>query len=165
VLEKYPRAMVQFAGPYKNIVGEEEYFARLEPQLREFEKSGNWKFLGTLDPETMVSFYRNIDVLVMSSLNSTEAFGLVQIEAMINGKPSIASNLPGVRQPVKLHGMGQVTPIGDSQALAKAIMEVIENPERYKGDPQAIRTRYLPESVAIEYEKLYQEMAAELRKA
>jgi len=165
VLQKYPRAMVQFAGPYKGIVGEEEYFARLEPQLREFEKSGNWKFLGTLDPETMVSFYRNIDVLVMSSLNSTEAFGLVQIEAMINGKPSIASNLPGVRQPVKLHGMGQVTPIGDSQALAKAIMEVIENPERYKGDPQAIRTRYLPESVAVEYEKLYQEMAAELRKA
>ena len=88
-----------------------------------------------------------------------------KIEAMINGKPSIASNLPGVRQPVKLHGMGQVTPIGDSQALAKAIMEVIENPERYKGDPQAIRTRYLPESVAVEYEKLYQEMAAELRKA
>jgi len=162
VVKKYPRAMVQFAGPYKNIVGEEEYYARLEPQLREFQMAGNWKFLGTLDPETMVAFYRNIDVLVMSSLNSTEAFGLVQIEAMINGKPSIASNLPGVRQPVKLHEMGLVTPIGDAEALAAAIMEVIEQPEKYKRDTNPIRNRYLPESVAVEYEKMYDEMASEL---
>lgn len=162
VVEKYPRALVQFAGPYQNIIGEEEYFARLEPQLRQFEKAGNWKFMGTLDPEAMAAFYRNIDVLVMSSLNSTEAFGLVQIEAMINGKPCIASNLPGVRQPVKMHEMGLVTPIGDSKALANAIMDVVEHHEKYERDPKPIRTRYLPESVAVAYEELYQEMIEEL---
>jgi glycosyltransferase involved in cell wall biosynthesis len=49
----------------------------------------------------MAKFYPNLDVLVLPSLNSTEAFGLVQIEAMMNRVPSVASNLPGVRQPVK----------------------------------------------------------------
>jgi len=67
-------------------------------------------------------------VLVIPSLNSTEAFGLVQIEAMINGVPSIASNLPGVRQPVQMHGMGRVTPIGSSSALAEALIEVLSHP-------------------------------------
>jgi hypothetical protein len=38
----------------------------------------------------------------------------VQIEAMMNGVPSVPSALPGVRQPVSMHGMGRVAKIGDS---------------------------------------------------
>ena len=164
VLERYPNAMVQFAGPYQNIIGEEPYFERLYPKIKEYQENGSWKFLGTLDPATMVGFYRNIDVLVMSSLNSTEAFGLVQIEAMINGTPSIASNLPGVRQPVRMHGMGKVFPIGDSDALAKDILDVVGNPEAFQRDPQEIASHYVPDQVAAEYENLFEELLKELGK-
>ena len=92
VLQKYPQALVQFVGPYKNIIGEEDYFARLSPRIKEYEEKGNWQFLGSLNPEQMAAFFPNLDVLVLPSLNSTEAFGLVQIEAMMNGIPCVASS-------------------------------------------------------------------------
>ena len=76
----------------------------------------------------MAAYYPNLDVLVVSSLNSTEAFGLVQIEAMLNNVPSVASALPGVRRPVQMTGMGKVTPIGDVKALAQAILEILADP-------------------------------------
>jgi glycosyltransferase involved in cell wall biosynthesis len=94
-------------------------------------------------------------VLTVPSLNSTEAFGLVQIEAMLNNVPSIASALPGVRRPVQLTGMGQVVPIGDSAALARAILEILSDPAKYRGNPDDIARTYDPDSVAVEYENLF----------
>jgi glycosyltransferase involved in cell wall biosynthesis len=165
ILAKYPQAQVQFAGSYQKIMGEEKYFERLESQISRFVTQGNWKFLGNLTPQEIAAFYRNIDVLVVPSLNSTESFGLVQIEAMINGVPSIASNLPGVRQPVKMHEMGKITAIGDDIALAEALLDVLDDPQSYQRDPAPIRQRYLPDSVAAEYEALFLETQKELNRA
>lgn len=164
ILQRYPEAQVQFAGPYQNIIGEEPYFARLSPVIQKYIAAGNWRFVGSLSPEQMATYYPNLDVLVLPSLNSTEAFGLVQIEAMLNGVPCVASNLPGVRQPVKIHGMGQIAPIGDEQGLANAVLEVLDHPEKYRGDGAEIARRYDPATIAAEYEKLFAEMQRELQK-
>jgi glycosyltransferase involved in cell wall biosynthesis len=155
ILGKYPKAQVLFAGQYQNVLGEQAYFDHLAPRIREYENSGRWTFLGNLDPEQMAAFYPNLDVLVIPSLNSTEAFGLVQIEAMMNGVPCVASALPGVRMPVQMHGMGCVARIGDPAGLAESILEVLNEPERFKSDPLAIARLYAPDSVAAEYEKLF----------
>jgi glycosyltransferase involved in cell wall biosynthesis len=162
LLEVYPDALVLYAGQYQNILGEEQYWERLAPTIRKYEEQGNWKFLGNLNPVEMAKFYPNLDVLVLPSLNSTEAFGLVQIEAMMNRVPSVASNLPGVRQPVKVHEMGKIIPIGNSDALAEALLEILADPDSFQRDPQAIAQRYLPETIAIEYEKLFSELQKEL---
>ena len=163
ILQRYPDTQVQFAGPYQNIIGEEQYFARLSLIIEKYIASGNWRFVGSLSPEQMAAYYPNLDVLVLPSLNSTEAFGLVQIEAMLNGVPSVASNLPGVRQPVKIHGMGQIAPIGDSLGLAEAVLEVLDHPEKYQADAAEIARRYDPDTIAFEYEKLFDEMQRELQ--
>ncbi len=162
VLDVYPRAQVQFAGTYQNIIGEETYSARVMPRIQKYQQTGNWLFLGNLPPEEMARFYPNLDVLVLPSLNSTEAFGLVQIEAMISGTPSIASNLPGVRQPVKVHEMGEIVAIGDADDLAGALLNVLGNRNAYLRDPQPIRQRYLPDTIAAEYEALFAEIQREL---
>lgn len=162
VLDVYPRAQVQFAGTYQNIIGEEAYSARVMPRIKKYQQTGNWLFLGNLPPEEMARFYPNLDVLVLPSLNSTEAFGLVQIEAMISGTPSIASNLPGVRQPVKVHEMGEIVAIGDADDLAGALLNVLGNRNAYLRDPQPIRQRYLPDTIAGEYEALFAEIQREL---
>jgi len=158
-----PDTQVWFAGPYEHIMGEEAYFRCLEPAIRALEQVGAWTFLGSLNPREMASFYPNIDMLVIPSLNSTEAFGLVQIEAMMNDAPSIASALPGVRQPVIRHGMGKVIPIGDAQALAEAVIEIAKHPSKYHSDPQKIREMYAPETIAIEYEQLFQAIMDEVQ--
>jgi glycosyltransferase involved in cell wall biosynthesis len=160
VLAKYPNAQVLFAGQHQNVMGETAYFARLQPQIQKYEASGHWQFLGNLDPVQMAAYYPNLDVLVVPSLNSTEAFGLVQIEAMLNGVPCIASALPGVRRPVQMHSMGEVTPIGDAPALAEALLKVLENRSDYRCDVAQLARTYDPDSVAVEYEKLFAKLGA-----
>ena len=158
ILEKYPKAQVLFAGTHENVMGEQAYSDRLMPRIREYEMKGHWTFLGNLDPVQMAAFYPNLDVITVPSLNSTEAFGLVQIEAMMNGVPSVPSALPGVRQPVLMHGMGRVSQIGDSASLAESILGVLDEAEKYRGDVDAIKRSYDPDSVAQEYEKLFQRL-------
>jgi glycosyltransferase involved in cell wall biosynthesis len=158
VKEEFPGTRVLFAGQYKDVLGEDDYLARLSPQLERYKTEGSWEFLGVLTPEEMASFYPNLDVIVVPSLNSTEAFGLVQIEGMMNGVPAIASSLPGVRQPVKMTDMGEVVPIGDSTALAQALIKIFKDPERYKGDPLAVARRFEPDTIAAEYEKLFEDL-------
>jgi len=160
ILEKYPKAQVLFAGQHLDVMGEQAYFERLIPTIRKYEESGNWTFLGNLNPQQMAAYYPNLDVLVVPSLNSTEAFGLVQIEAMMNGTPSIASSLPGVRRPAQMTGMGKVVPIGDSAALSGAVLDVLTDPQKYQRDPDEIAAPYEPERVAEAYESLF----ARLRK-
>jgi glycosyltransferase involved in cell wall biosynthesis len=155
VLEKYPLAQALFAGQYQNVLGEQAYWDRLRPTIQKYEASGHWKFLGILNPVEMTAFYPNLDVLVVPSLNSTEAFGLVQVEAFMNGVPCIASALPGVRRPTKMHNMGEVVPIGDSSALADALLKVLARREEYKCDIAELKKTYDPDSVAAEYEKLF----------
>ena len=158
ILKKYPKAQVLFAGTYQNVMGEQAYSDRLMPRIREYEMGGHWTFLGNLDPVEMAAFYPNLDVLTVPSLNSTEAFGLVQIEAMMNGVPCVPSALPGVRQPVQMHGMGRVAQIGDPADLAACLLEVLDEPEKYRGDLEAIRKAYDPDSIAAEYEKLFERL-------
>jgi glycosyltransferase involved in cell wall biosynthesis len=158
ILKKYPNAQVLFAGTYQNVMGEQAYSDRLMPRIREYEIQGHWTFLGNLDPVQMAAFYPNLDVLTVPSLNSTEAFGLVQIEAMMNGVPSVPSALPGVRRPVQLHGTGIVSQIGDPVSLAESILGVLDNPEKYRGDLDSLKKSYDPDSIAQEYEKLFERL-------
>jgi glycosyltransferase involved in cell wall biosynthesis len=162
VIDRYGDALVLFAGPYKNIIGEEAYFRRLSPVIEKFQAEGHWRFVGELSPQQMAAFYPNLDALVLPSLNSTEAFGLVQIEAMMNGVPVVASNLPGVRQPVKIHKMGKIIPIGDHAALAESLLAILDSPESYKQNPQEIIQRYKPDTIAAEYENLFDELKNEI---
>jgi glycosyltransferase involved in cell wall biosynthesis len=158
VLAEYPNAKVMFAGTYQNVLGEEAYAQRLAPMLERYRD--RWIFMGNLNQRDLAAFYPNISVLVVPSLNSTEAFGLVQVEAMLSGTPSIASALPGVRQPVHQTGMGEVTPIGDSDALAAAIIRVIRNRKDYIRPRAEIAARYNTERTAAEYEALFAELGA-----
>jgi len=163
ILEAYPEALVTFAGPYQQIYGEEQYYHRLLPLIQDYEQRGHWKFLGPQSARQLAALYPNINLLVLPSLNSTEAFGLVQIEAMLNGVPAVASDLPGVRQPVLQHGMGKIIPIGDSDALAAAAISILSDGQPSKSDPAEIGRRYLPDTIAAEYEKLFDEIAKELQ--
>ena len=158
VLQKYPHAQVVFAGQSENVMGEQAYALRLMPRIRDFEAAGHWTFLGNLTPVQMAAFYPNLDVLVVPSLNSTEAFGLVQIEAMLNGVPCVASDLPGVRMPVKMHNMGRVARTGDAADLADCILDVLAGHDRFHPDLASIRAAYDPDRIAGEYEHLFEDL-------
>jgi glycosyltransferase involved in cell wall biosynthesis len=158
LLEAFPRLKVLFAGQYRDVMGEEAYYQRLMPHIEALGEE-HWEFLGILGQEEMPPFYAACDVLVVPSLNSTESFGLVQVEAMLCGTPSIASNLPGVRQPPRMTGMGEVTPIGDSDALAEAILRVLHKPGDYCRPRAAIEDTFSLERTVSAYEALFERLA------
>lgn len=163
VLEAHPDAVVLHAGPYKNILGEEAYAARLAPLFKEYEQQ--YRLLGTLGGSELTAFYRSLDVLCICSLNSTESFGLVQIEAMRNGVPVAACNLPGVRQPVTMTGMGEVTEVGDAAALAEAIISILSHPEGYIKPAGLISDSFTPDQTAAEYVRLFEALQRGVRPA
>ncbi len=156
VLEEFPRARVLHAGPYKDIIGEEAYAARLAPIFEQYKH--HYTLLGTLQGAELTAFYKSLDVLTICSLNSTESFGLVQIEAMRNGVPVAACSLPGVRQPVAMTGMGEITEIGDAAALAEAVIRILRDRKAYQRDAALIGASFSPDETAAEYIRLFESL-------
>jgi len=156
VLEEHPQARVLFAGQNENVMGEEAYAAMLAPMIEEL--GDRWKFLGIIPDKELTAFYHICDVITVPSTNSTEAFGLVQVEAMTCGTPATASDIPGVRQPVLQTGMGKVFPLRNVEALAEALIDILDAPEKYRGDVPAISKRFAPDSTAQEYEAIFKEL-------
>lgn len=156
VLEAHPEAHVLHASP--ETIGEEAYAARLAPLIERCAE--HYQQLGALHGAELTAFYKNLDALVIPSLNSTESFGLVQIEAMMNGAPVVASNLPGVRQPVTMTGMGEVTPIGDHEALAEALIRVLAEKEQYVRPGDVIAESFSPQQTAQAYVELFRQLLA-----
>lgn len=154
VAEKHPDVLVLHANP--QALGEGDYAKSLRP-LFELNKH-RYQQLGSLHGAELTAFYKNLDALVVSSLNSTESFGLVQVEAMMNGVPVAASNLPGVRQPVTMTGMGEVTPIGDADALACALIRILDQKDNYFRPGEIIADSFSPEQTAREYVRLFRNL-------
>lgn len=120
-----------YVGQYRDVLGEEEYAARLMPAIERL--GGQWKFLGVLPDEEVVAFFTICDVTVLPSLNSTESFGMVQIRSMSCGTPVVAADIPGVRQPVLQTGFGRIVPPGDAHALAAAVVAILGSPGTTRG--------------------------------
>lgn len=106
----------------RSAVGENRYSQKIYSLIN--ESGVEVEFLGLIDPEKMGRFYELIDVLVLPSVNRTEAFGMVQAEAMKCGVPVVASDLPGVRVPVQRAGVGEIVRIREPKVLAEAIERV-----------------------------------------
>jgi glycosyltransferase involved in cell wall biosynthesis len=157
LLLEFADLKVLFAGQYRDVMGEETYYRRLMPMI-EALGSDHWEVLGVLAPEEMPAFFANCDVLVVPSLNSTESFGLVQVEAMLCGTPSIASDLPGVRQPPRMTSMGEVVPIGDARALAESIIRVIQGKHDYVRPRAEIAETFSLEQTLAGYEALLRDV-------
>jgi glycosyltransferase involved in cell wall biosynthesis len=156
VVERLPQARVLYAGAHENVMGEEAYAAKLTPSIKAL--GDRWKFLGLIPDEELTAFFYICDVIAVPSTNSTEAFGLVQVEGMTCGTPAVVSNLPGVRQPVLQTGMGKVFETENADDLADALVEVLSKPNAYQGDVPKITQRYAPETIAEEYETLFREL-------
>jgi len=158
VLDAIPDARIVFTGAYKDTVGEEDYWQRLEPMLERYRH--HIVFLELLPAEAMPSFYALCDVIAVTSLNSTEAFGMVQVEAMLCGTPVVASDLPGVREPVRRTGMGRLVPPRDAAALAAALIEVIRTRASFVRPRSAIAAEFDVDRSLREYEALFEEVRA-----
>ena len=110
---------------------------------------------GTVSADARSDLFGIADVLVLPSVNATESFGLVQVEGMLAGVPAVASDLPGVREPVRMTGMGEIARAGDAADLAKKILAVLADPEHYRRPAAAVRALFSRDRTLSAYEDVY----------
>lgn len=152
VAEAIPDVHFVFAGP-QDAVGETTW-RDLQPLIERYRKY--LTFLGTLPGGSMPDFYAACDVVTVPSINNTESFGMVQVEAFMCGTPVVATDLPGVRQPVAMSGMGRVAPVADVEALAQGIIDVLQNRGRYLRPRDEVMRLFGMEHTVSAYERLFE---------
>lgn len=120
--------------------------------------------LGRISDESLPNYFRACDIFCLSSILKTEAFAIVQIEAMSCGKPIVATLIPGSGVSwVNAEGVSGVNvPIADSDALAKAFKMILEDEKRReqlaKGAKQRFQTVFLFENMINKCIEIYRSL-------
>ena len=84
-------------------------------------------FTGKLNRSEVFEVLSITDLFVLAS--HWEGFGIVTAEAMALGKPVVATDTDGSREVIRDGETGFLVPISEPSAMAKAIMNLLENPE------------------------------------
>jgi len=105
------------------LVGSGECEAALHAQAAAPELRHRVSFAGNLDDDALQAAYATADAFVLPSLDRSEAFGMVLLEAMRARLPVIATRIPGsgVGEVVADGHSGLLAPPGDAVALARHI--------------------------------------------
>jgi len=115
-------------GARLDIVGEGPLRHQLENRASELGISEKVRFLSFQSDDNIKSLLNDCDIFVLPSVANSEAFGIVQIEAMACSKPVINTALPTGVPYVSIHGQtGLTVPPGDANALAAAMQMLIDN--------------------------------------
>jgi rhamnosyl/mannosyltransferase len=139
---------------------------RIRRRAMHVSKPGGVEFTGELSDAEVVAHLHACEVFVLPSVERSEAFGVVQLEAMACGKPVVSTEIPSGVPWVNQHGRtGLVVPPGDSVALAGAITSLLNDPERRRRLGDAGRARVEAEFTVSRMEQAFWRIMVEAREA
>lgn len=154
-----PAVVERFGGVEVLVVGRGD-----EDALRDSagDLAGHLRFLGQVDDAEKASALRSADVYCAPNTGG-ESFGIVLVEAMAAGTPVVASDLDAFRRVLCDGEAGRLVPVGDCDALAAALIEVLGDDRlrsRYVTAAAAAVRRYDWPVVADEIMLVYETVAA-----
>ena len=109
------------------IVGDGDMKADYQDKAEAFNIAKRVIFAGNVNDTELPLYYNLADVFVLPSIDRSEAFGMVLLEAAACGKPLIASNLPGVRTLVRDGVNGFLVEPKDDGDLGKKIKIILDD--------------------------------------
>ena len=154
IIKDVPDAELVFAG--EGMMRDE-----LEMLSKKICVEKNVRFAGFVEESMKPLYYKAADIFALPSTMSTESFGIVNLEAMASGLPIVASRIGGVPDLVKDGENGFLVPPKDSEALAEAIIYLLENEDVREKMGQNGRDKvkdYSWDRIAKETEKVYYEV-------
>lgn len=124
------------------IAGDGPLRGRLQELTRNLGLMDKVVFLGEIQNQDVVPYYHAAEVFALASVARSEAFGIVQIEAMAAGLPIVNTKLDSGVPFVSLHEQtGLTVPPRDAPALARAINHLLDNSDLGHSLGQAGRVR------------------------
>ena len=151
------------------IVGTGEHRERLTALIQSAGLGERVRLPGFQPEADLNALLASCDVLCLPSLERTEAFGLVLLEAMRFGKPVVVSDIPGsgAGWVTRQAGHGLLVPPGDAAALAAALCVLQHDPDRRqtlgRAGAAALREQFGIEPVAAAVAALYRRVLAPAR--
>jgi glycosyltransferase involved in cell wall biosynthesis len=132
------------------IGGEGELLGRMQRLVDQKGLGGRVQLLGHVPDDHLASYFEACDVFCMSSTVRSEAYGVAMLEAMMMGKPVVATDIAGSGVPwVNQHALtGLNVPAGDANALAEALWRLLSSTELLSEYGQRARERYSREFTA-----------------
>jgi len=141
LLEAFSLALKAVPDARLAIVGEGDLRKDYERQALELGIEKRVWFVGKVPDAHLQECYGHARCHVLPSVDRSEAFGIVTLEAAACGIPSIVSDLPGVRTVVEDGVTGLVVPPGDAAALSRAMTDLFLAKDRAEAMGRAARAR------------------------
>lgn len=154
VKEEFPQARLVVVGAYQR----DEMADHLH-YVREHHLTGV-KFVGRVSDEDLPRYYRTCDVFCAPS-TGFESFGIVLLEAMAAGRPTVATNIPGYRDLLEDGREGFLVERKSEKALAQALIRLLRDPEtrREMGARGRVKAQnYSWRQVALQVLGFYEEL-------
>ena len=126
------------------IVGDGPLRGALETMVRELGLSDRVQLAGEVTDEERLAWLHACAALVLPSTTRQEAFGMVQLEAMLCGRPVVSTDLPTGVPWVNVHGeTGLVVRAGDAASLRGALDRLVDDADVRQALGAAARARVL----------------------
>ncbi|PIR94910.1 hypothetical protein COT95_01635 [Candidatus Falkowbacteria bacterium CG10_big_fil_rev_8_21_14_0_10_37_6] len=141
------------------ICGDGDLRHKYEKLAKDLKVDKNVVFTGRVPDEELTLYYNLADIFVLPSLDKSEAFGIVLLEAMACGVPVMASDLPGVRSVFENGKQGYTIAPGSERHLRGKLEEFLKYPQtRLKMGREArmlVEKKYSWEQVAEKIKKIF----------
>jgi glycosyltransferase involved in cell wall biosynthesis len=129
LLNAMPTIIAQVANARLLIVGDGPLKAGLQRLTQDLLLDDAVRFLGSVANECLPEVLHSARIAVfpfrIADNGDQEGLGLVMVEAMGCGLPVVASDLPGVRDVIEDGVTGRLTPPGDRDSLAAAVIDLL----------------------------------------
>ena len=155
------RALQYIPEALLRVVGNGEELSNLRQLTNKLGIDSRVNFLVNVPNENLPVEYKNANLFVLPSIDASEAFGIVQAEAMSYGLPVINTNLSSSVPHVSLNGVTGITvPPSDPVALAAAIKRLCDKPIFYENCSRNALQRaklFTEENMIEKYTAVYRE--------
>jgi glycosyltransferase involved in cell wall biosynthesis len=134
------------------VIGTGKELENLKRSVTELGIDDSVEFLGRLADKDLPKVVASSWLNVHSSV--TEGWGYSILEASAAGTPTVAYDVPGVRDAIEQGKNGIKVADGNREALAKAAMEILQSPEGWWISSQDVARKYSWDRTADEWENL-----------